>query len=130
VTLLASAAATIGSVSSVERITSEEFGEHLRIKAFTDNNSPPIVILGHTDTVHPRGAIKERPWRAEGNHIYGPGIFDMKANCALALESLRACEAIGLRPRLPVAILLTCDEESGSPTGRPLVEAEAKSAQT
>jgi len=121
------AAATIGSVSSVERITSEEFGEHLRIKAFTDNNSPPIVILGHTDTVHPRGAIKERPWRAEGNRIYGPGIFDMKANCALALEVLLACEATEC-PRSPITILLTCDEETGSPSGRGLVEAETKNA--
>ena len=128
VSLLASAAATIGSVSSVERISSEEFGEHLRIKAFTNNNSPPIVILGHTDTVHPRGAIKERPWRAEGNRIYGPGIFDMKANCALALEVLLACEATASCPRSPITILLTCDEETGSPSGRGLVEAESKNA--
>src|SRR5713101_7629015 len=107
VSLLANAAGSISAVSSVERITSEEFGEHLRIKAFTDNNSPPIVILGHTDTVHPRGAIKERPWRAEGNRIYGPGIFDMKANCALALEVLRACEATESCPQSPITILLT-----------------------
>src|SRR5216684_6499248 len=128
VSLLANAAGSINSVSSVERITSEEFGEHLRIKAFTDNNSPPIVILGHTDTVHPRGAIKERPWRVDGKRIYGPGIFDMKANCALALEVLRACAATGARPQSPITILLTCDEESGSPSGRGLVEAEAANA--
>src|SRR6266852_3402918 len=128
VSLLANAAGSINAITSVERITSEEFGEHLRIKAFTDNSLPPIVILGHTDTVHPRGAIKERPWRAEGNRIYGPGIFDMKANCALALEALHACEATGAAPKSPVTILLTCDEESGSPSGRALVEAEAKKA--
>lgn len=128
VSLLANAAGSINAVSSVERITSEEFGEHLRIKAFTDNNSPPIVMLGHTDTVHPRGAIKERPWRAEGSRIYGPGIFDMKANCALALEVLLACEAAESGPRSPITILLTCDEETGSPSGRGLVEAESKDA--
>ena len=128
VSLLANATGGINAVSSVERITSEVFGEHLRIKAFTDNNSPPIVILGHTDTVHPRGAIKERPWRAEGNRIYGPGIFDMKANCALALEVLLACEATDSCPRSPITILLTCDEETGSPSGRALVEAEARHA--
>jgi glutamate carboxypeptidase len=128
VSLLANAAGSINAVSSVERITSEEFGEHLRIKAFTDNNSSPIMILGHTDTVHPRGAIKERPWRAEGNRIYGPGIFDMKANCALALEVLLACEATESRSRSPITILLTCDEETGSPSGRGLVEAESKNA--
>ena len=132
--LLASAAGRIGAVSSVERIPSD-FGEHLRIRAFTEaNDGAPIVILGHTDTVHPRGAIKERPWHSEGNRIYGPGIFDMKANCALALEALQAVEYLrSIRldqayRQAPVTILLTCDEESGSPSGCPLVEEEAKNA--
>ena len=129
VSLIGSAAGSISAVSSVERITSEDFGEHVRIRAFAgENNAPPIVILGHTDTVHPRGAIKERPWRADGNRVYGPGIFDMKANVALALEALRACEATEVCPKSPVTILLTCDEESGSPSGRGLVEEEAKNA--
>jgi len=129
VSLIASAAGSIGAVNSVERVTSEDFGEHVRIRAFAgDSDAAPIVLLGHTDTVHPRGAIKERPWRAEGNRVYGPGVFDMKANLALALEALRACEATGACPQSPVTILLTCDEESGSPSGRSLVEVEAKNA--
>ena len=126
VSLLASAAASISSINSIERITSEDFGEHILMRAFGDSPAPPVMILGHTDTVHPRGAIKERPWHTEANRIYGPGIFDMKANCALALEVLRACEALQSPPASPVTILLTCDEESGSPSGRKLVEAEAK----
>ncbi len=129
VSLLASAAASITSVNSVERFASENFGEHIAVRAFAQNdNSRSILIVGHTDTVHPRGVIKERPWRAEGNRIYGPGIFDMKVNCALALEALRACEAVGIKTRSAVTILLTCDEESGSPSGRPLVETEARKA--
>ncbi len=129
VSLLANAAGSISAVGSVERIAAEGFGEHLRIRAFTEaSDHAPIVILGHTDTVHPRGTIKDRPWRAEANRIHGPGIFDMKANCALALEVLRACEATGARPQGPITLLLTCDEESGSPSGRALVEAEAKNA--
>lgn len=126
VSLLASAASSISAVKSVERIAGESSGEHLRIHAHTENDKHrPLLILGHTDTVHPRGAIKERPWRAEGNRIFGPGVFDMKVNCAVALEALRACEAVGIQPRRRITILFTCDEESGSPTGRPLVEAEA-----
>lgn len=129
VELLANAAASISSVASVERISAETFGEHLRIRAFThDEDAPEILLLGHTDTVHPRGSIKERPWRTEENRIYGPGIFDMKANCALALELLRAFEATVGAPPSPTTVLLTCDEESGSPSGRALVEAEAKNA--
>jgi glutamate carboxypeptidase len=129
VSLLAAAARNINPITSVDRITSEAFGDHLRIRAFAGtNHNPPIVILGHTDTVHPRGSLEKRPWRVEDNRIYGPGIFDMKANCALALEALRACEATGTRPQVPVTLLLTCDEESGSPSGRSLVEAETKRA--
>src|SRR6185295_891729 len=127
VSLIAKAASGIGSVNSVERFASEDFGEHIAIRAFgKSDSSRAVLVLGHTDTVHPRGTIKERPWRAAGNRIYGPGIFDMKVNCAVALEALRAVEALGLETRSAVTILLTCDEETGSPTGRPLVEAEAK----
>ena len=130
VSLLSASARSIAIISSIDRIPSENYGSHLRIRAFADSGekTPPLVIIGHTDTVHPRGSIEARPWRVEGNRIYGPGIFDMKANCALALEALRACEVVGARPKRPVTVLLTCDEESGSPAGRGLVESETRRA--
>src|SRR3989454_5628448 len=130
VSLLAASARSIGAITSIDRIASENFGCHLRIRAFgtPSQRTAPLVIVGHTDTVHTRGSVAARPWRVAGNRIYGPGIFDMKANCALALEALRACEATEACPRSPITILLTCDEESGSPSGRALVEAEAKNA--
>src|SRR3989475_12039347 len=60
VSLLASAAASISSVKSVERLASEDFGEHIAVRAVGKNdNQRCILILGHTDTRHPRGAIKE-----------------------------------------------------------------------
>jgi glutamate carboxypeptidase len=128
--LLSAAARSVPGITGIERVPTENYGEHLRIKAFGngDNKTPPIVILGHTDTVHPRGSLQERPWRVEGNRAYGPGVFDMKANCALAIEAIRACGALNLAPRHPVVLLLTCDEEQGSFSGRSLVEAQSKSA--
>src|SRR6266550_5332352 len=128
VSLLAAAATGISRVTTNERVASENYGEHLRVTAFGDSREKPIVILGHTDTVHPRGSLKQRPWRLEGNRAYGPGVFDMKANCALAIEVVRACVATGLTPQRPVVLLLTCDEETGSLTGKQLVEAEARRA--
>ncbi|HEX8776005.1 MAG TPA: M20 family metallopeptidase [Pyrinomonadaceae bacterium] len=130
--LLAEEAKTISTVSSVERIESPGYGEHLRIRAFDEvqekEGSGSILMVGHTDTVHPRGSLAARPWREEGNRIYGPGIFDMKANCVLALEALRALALHGLTPRHSVSIVLTCDEETGSETGRALIEEEAARA--
>lgn len=130
VSLIAEAAQQIAPGVKATFETDPTYGTHLLIHAFGDGNrdAPTTLILGHTDTVHPRGSIFARPWREESGRVYGPGIFDMKANCALALESLRACALFNLRPTHPVVILLTCDEEVGSRSGRPLVEAEAKRA--
>src|ERR1043165_2284881 len=130
VSLLEEAAENINSVNSIERIESPGYGEHLRIRAFGEArvDSKNILIIGHTDTVHPRGSLLERPWREQGGRIYGPGIFDMKASCALALYVIRACAALDLAPRHPIVLLLTCDEETGSLTGRALVDEEARKA--
>ncbi len=129
VDLLAEAARGIEGVDEVERLAVAGCGEHLRVRAFgSDTESAPLLLLGHTDTVHPRGSTRERPWREDDGRIYGPGIFDMKANCALALEALRACSALRLKTARAVVVLLTCDEEIGSMSGRGLVEEEARRA--
>jgi len=129
VSLLATAAQAVDSVTKIERVESENYGEHLRLRTAGDSaRDGQILILGHTDTVHPRGSLRQRPWRVEANRAYGPGVFDMKANCALAVEVIRACGEIGAQPQRPVVLLLTCDEETGSLTGRQLVEAEARKA--
>jgi glutamate carboxypeptidase len=128
VSLLSAAAAGIGHDVRIERISSESYGEHLRVTAFTDSREKPITFIGHTDTVHPLGSLDQRPWRVEGDRAYGPGVFDMKANCALAVEVIRACVTVAATPKRPVVLLLTCDEETGSKTGKQLVEAEGQRA--
>lgn len=127
--LIDARAKKIAAVDAVERIAVEGLGEHIVIRAFSQSGSGKhILLLGHTDTVHPRGSLLERPWREVDGKIYAPGIFDMKANCALMLETLAALSEDGLQPSAPVTILLSCDEEIGSHSGRPLVEREAANA--
>ena len=129
--LLEAALRETGAVDSLSRVLSDGYGEHLRVEAFGagSGGARPVLLLGHTDTVHARGSLSERPWREEDGRLYGPGVFDMKANCALAVEALAACAKLDLRPRRPVVLLLTCDEEAGSRTGRALVEREAAGAE-
>ncbi|MFH6785401.1 MULTISPECIES: M20/M25/M40 family metallo-hydrolase [Methylobacterium] len=86
---------------------------------------PPILILGHLDTVHPVGELATNPWRIEGNRAFGPGILDMKGGIVLALEALRRA---GPDLARPVEIVITSDEEIGSPRSRGLIEARAKAA--
>lgn len=129
VDLIMAEAQSIACVSKVKRIESPNYGEHVCVRAFKGQSTGnSILLIGHTDTVHPRGSLAERPCRAEGERLYGPGIFDMKANCAMALEALRACAAFSDRINCEVVLLLTCDEETGSETGRALIEAEARRA--
>ncbi|MFY9620670.1 MAG: M20 family metallopeptidase [Pyrinomonadaceae bacterium] len=128
VDLLLNTARDIPAITSVERIRVPGYGEHLKLTAFDGNagNGSRTLLLGHTDTVHPRGTLRTQGVRAEEGRLYGPGIFDMKASCVLALEALRALDVLDLPPKGPVTLLLTCDEESGSKTGRALVEEEAR----
>jgi glutamate carboxypeptidase len=125
--LLEAAARAIVSVNSIERLPSAGGGEHLLMRAFSRaDNNPATLILGHTDTVHPRGTLAGAGGlRSEGDRLYGPGVFDMKASCVMAIEALRCLTAAGFSPTRPVTLLLTCDEEAGSATGRALVEREA-----
>lgn len=125
VEFLTGEAEKIACVSKIERIFRENYGEHLVIRAFENQSEKPVLLLGHTDTVHPRGSFQKNPTRIEGDKFYGCGIFDMKANCILILEILRAFSELNRKPSRPITILLSCDEEVGSHSGRRLVEAEA-----
>ena len=128
VALLAERAGQLSHIESCERVDVPGFGQHFVIRAFQhQGQAGNVLLVGHTDTVHSRGTLAERPWRREGDRIYGPGIFDMKANCALAVEVLRALEELKIFPQCGITLALTCDEEVGSASGWPLLEKIAKS---
>jgi glutamate carboxypeptidase len=124
--LLAAEAGKFSCVAAIEKIPIAGCGEHLIIRAFSRKDEKPALLLGHTDTVHPRGSLRERPWREEDGKIFAPGIFDMKSGAALMIETLRAFSDLNLEPLRPITILLSCDEEVGSETGRAVVEREAE----
>ena len=131
VDLLVQAAEQLECVGAIERVDVPDFGQNVVIRAFEDQSAArQILLVGHTDTVHARGSVSERPWRREHGKIYGPGIFDMKANCALALEVLRALSELQAKPSCGVTLALTCDEEVGSLSGWPFLQRIASSRET
>jgi len=85
-----------------------------------------ILLLGHMDTVHPVGTLKDLPFRREGDICYGPGLMDMKGGNYVYLDALRKLLAAGIDTSLPVTVLFTPDEEIGTPAARTLIENEAK----
>ncbi len=86
---------------------------------------PGILIVGHFDTVHPRGTLQKLPFRREGNKCYGPGIYDMKGGNYLSLEAIRQLMRANVTTPLPITVLFTPDEEVGTPSTRDIIEAEA-----
>lgn len=86
---------------------------------------PGILLIGHLDTVHPIGTLQDLPLRRAGNKAWGPGILDMKGGTYLSVEAIRQLTCAHVATKLPVTVLLTSDEEVGSPSTRDLIEAEA-----
>ena len=113
--------------AEVELIPNALGGDHVRacFAAAVDPHAPAALVLAHFDTVWPMGTLARQPFRVEDGRAYGPGIYDMKSSLVLAEFALDALVARGLRPARPVVLLLTSDEEMGSPTSRALIEAEA-----
>jgi glutamate carboxypeptidase len=77
-----------------------------------------VLLLGHHDTVWPVGALATHPFGVTGGVLRGPGCFDMKSGVVMALHAAAAVPAA-------VTVLITGDEELGSPSSRRLIESEA-----
>ncbi len=104
----------------------EERGNNMtaRKKGELDGN---FLFLCHVDTVFKEGTAVERPFTIDGDsdRAFGPGVCDMKSGVVVlrtALEALFASDQ-----KLPdITVVLNGDEEIGSPSSRPLIEAAAE----
>lgn len=82
-----------------------------------------VLALMHHDTVWPLGSLVRNPFAVTGGRLTGPGCFDMKVGIVMALHAVAS-----LRNRDGVTLLVTGDEEVGSPSSRILIEREAIAA--
>lgn len=116
--------------AQVRTFQDRRHGDHLQAVFPAGAASPgrPALVLCHYDTVWPLGTLAAQPFRIEGGHALGPGVFDMKASIVLVEFALRAIARFGWQLPRPVAVLLTSDEEIGSPGSRRLIERRARQA--
>lgn len=115
-------------VASSKRIRSERFGDHLRIECRLPGRKKygQTLVIGHSDTVWPRGTLKEMPFRRRQGRLWGPGVLDMKAGLAFFLYAIRALRDLDVPVGRKVVGLIVSDEEVGSESSRPVTETEAK----
>lgn len=84
-----------------------------------------VLLMGHCDTVFPKGEVASRPFRIDGNRAYGPGVADMKAGVVMNAFIIAALAQPG-QSSAEVTALFTCDEEIGSPLSKEVIEAFAR----
>jgi glutamate carboxypeptidase len=112
-----------GLGGSIDIILNEHGGDHILARFDGPSGRRPAFVLGHFDTVWPKGTIKRLPYRLDAHGLaFGPGIFDMKGGIAALLWALSVVKPSQSPNRRPIWVLLTSDEEIGSPTSRTLIE--------
>jgi glutamate carboxypeptidase len=110
---------------SCEVTRAERFGDAISATTGTGANRA-VLLMGHRDTVFPKGEAARRPFRVDGPRAYGPGVADMKAGLVMNCFVLAAMKNAGTP--IAVSALFTGDEEIGSPFSRAVIERRARAA--
>lgn len=93
----------------------------------TDASQKPIILLGHRDTVFPTGEVARRPFTVVDGTAYGPGVCDMKGGLVQNAFVLAAFRHVCDAPP-PLTLMMTSDEEIGSPSCRDIIVEHARAA--
>lgn len=112
---------------AVTRFPNPTYGAAIRAEVPGRIGGAPVFVMGHRDTVFPKGTVAARPYRRDGDTAFGPGVADMKGGLVVDVFVLRALKAVGGLD-FPVVGLFTADEEIGSPSGREVIEREVVGA--
>jgi glutamate carboxypeptidase len=101
-----------------------EFGDHLIWR--TSAGGPPILLVGHHDTVFPPGHFEG--WREQDGKAIGPGALDMKGGLSVIRAVVATLEEAGVLAKLPIVVVCVADEEVGSPSSTPHLKEVARGA--
>lgn len=80
-----------------------------------------IALTGHYDTVFPASHPFQAPRRLDGDVLNGPGVADMKGGLRIMLAALSEFEKTPHKDAVGYTVLLSPDEEIGSPASAALL---------
>jgi glutamate carboxypeptidase len=108
-----------------ERLAQPVLGDNLRA-TLQGQGAKRILLLGHSDTVFPKGTAAQRPLQIQGPKILGPGVCDMKGGLLAGLYAVEALQAAGFRDFGEIVFLCVSDEEIGQRASVPLIRETAR----
>lgn len=118
----------LGEPASCVRHKLEGYGDVLDV-TYGDSEAPQVLLVGHYDTVWPKGTLAQWPFTIrENGTATGPGAYDMKAGLVTAVWALRSLRQLGAS-HPSVRFIFNGDEEIGSPVSRPIIEKAAAKAE-
>jgi glutamate carboxypeptidase len=80
-----------------------------------------LVMTGHYDTVFPVGSAFQKVVDLPDGVVNGPGVADMKGGLLILLEALKTFETLPCASQIGYEILISPDEEIGSPGSGPVL---------
>ena len=80
-----------------------------------------ILLIGHIDTVFGPGTAANRPYAADADKAYGPGVADEKGGVVEGLYALTILNDLGFKNFGQIVYLIETSEERGSPGTRALI---------
>jgi glutamate carboxypeptidase len=80
-----------------------------------------LVMTGHYDTVFPVGSAFQKVVDLGDGRVNGPGVADMKGGILILLEALKVFETLPCATNIGYEILISPDEEIGSPGSGPIL---------
>ena len=95
-------------------LPSQRCGGHLLARPRLRRKGRGQLLVGHCDTVWPRGTLEGMPVQQRQGKLSGPGCYDMKGGLVQFVFALRALHQLGCQPPFDPFLLVNSDEEVGS----------------
>lgn len=112
---------------SVERFPHDNAGDDL-LATRQGRGKGRVLLLGHSDTVFPRGTTARRPMSFQGDKILGPGACDMKSGLLTGIYAVEALDAAGFDDYGQIVFLVVSDEEVDNRHSIPLIRCTSRIA--
>lgn len=95
----------------------ERGGNCVEVRNFPEDEEIDVLMVGHMDTVFPRGTLEKRPFKIEEDIARGPGVADMKSGLLSAYYVVKELLAAG--SKLRICVFMNSDEEISSRYSHP-----------